>query len=94
MEDILRQLYHGELYPNEAIVDKSDVARDLSQKITQEQEYFKSILSVEDAVRFDEWLKELYKFDSNYEYKNFEYGFRLGALLMCEIMWSDDRHEA
>ncbi len=87
---ILETWYNGELYPGEEIVSRNPGYRPLGEKIGKEREYFKSKLSPEDKERFEEWDGLLLTSSSMNSYANFSYGFKLGALLMCEVFNGDE----
>lgn len=88
---LLKKLYDGDVYPSEEIVCRTPEYRTLYNKINEEREYFKSRFSPEDAERFDEFEGFITDSSSLYAYSNFAYGFKLGAMLMCEIMTGDNK---
>lgn len=81
---LLQQLYDGEIYPGEAIWCKNHEYRELAQKIDNETEYFRKILSPEDWNRFENLYDMVTDKMSPYSYENFLYGFRLGVGMMVE----------
>lgn len=87
---IFDRWYRGDLYPFEEIVPQDADYRSLGEKINSEREYFKSKLSPEDQERFEKWDGLL--LDSSYMNgnANFSYGFKLGAMLMCEVFSGDN----
>lgn len=88
---IIHELYNGGIYPFESIVPTDPNYRPLEQKINEEREVLKEKLSKEDGERMDD-LSDLYRESSTmYGYANFSHGFKLGALLMCEILGSEDK---
>lgn len=86
MNDMLEQLYNGELYPSENIIPTSPDYRPLKRKISDEREELKAKLSVEDGERLEK-LGEMYVDSSAmYGYENFLCGLKLGAQLMIKIL--------
>lgn len=62
----------------------------INQKIEDEQRYFVSKMSLDDCQRF-EALSNLYAQANSFEERDsFAYGFRLGTMLMYEILISGD----
>lgn len=80
---VLREWYCGKKYPLEEIVSKNKDYKKISLKLEEELRYFKDI--VEDTERFEQMEELLLRSQEMEEYANFSYGFRLGAMLMCEI---------
>lgn len=94
MSELLRQLYDGQLYPSEEIIPQGKDYRATTVANGKEREYFKTVLSPEDAERFTEWDKKMFEASSEYAYTNFEYGFKLGARLLCELLFGDGGPDA
>lgn len=93
MNKILEQLYNGEIYPSENIVPTNPEYRPLTRKISDEREALQTKLNAEDSERL-EALGEMYiETSAMYGYENFLCGFKLGALLMLEILKDEDRPE-
>ena len=80
---VLKEWYCGKKYPLEEIVSKNKDYKKISLKLEEELRYFKDI--VEDTERFEQMEELLLRSQEMEEYANFSYGFRLGAMLMCEI---------
>lgn len=85
MTDIIRQLYTGEIYPDDEIIPRDKEYQSKMKKIYQERDYLKSALSPEDYNHLEQ-MEQLRSDVSlmNY-YANFSYGFRLGVQLMSEV---------
>lgn len=83
---LLEKLYNGGIDPNEEIVCCTPAYHALNNKINKEREYFVSHFSLEDARRFDDYECLLMESSSMYAYANFAYGFKLGTMMMCEVM--------
>lgn len=87
MEDILRQLYHGELYPDEAIMPSNPNYQKIQDKINDDYEYLKEKMSIEDVKRFDGLKNQMHDISAMEGYENFAYGFRVGVALMLEVFY-------
>lgn len=89
MNNILKQLYNGDIYPAEAIVSTDPKYRPTHKKISEEREYLKQKLSPEDAARLNE-LDGLYLDSvSMNSFAGFSYGFKLAVQLMYELFRED-----
>lgn len=90
---ILEQLYDGKVYPCEEIIpqNKSEY-RAVSGQVGDDYEYFLKALPPEQVKRFKEMDKGRTKLSNMQAYANFEYGFKLGAMLMSEV-FSDHEEE-
>ncbi|MCQ5131087.1 hypothetical protein NE562_15585 [Butyricicoccus faecihominis] len=82
---ILKDLYRGLIYPSEQIVPKEKNYRKIGQQITEEYNHLTGRLSPADAKRFEKYQQLLGETADLDCYANFEYGFRLGALLMAAV---------
>lgn len=82
---VLERLYMGNLCPVEEAAPHDTGYRFLSNKIDEEREYFRGILSAEDKERFEKWNEMIFRYEDITEYANFAQGFRLGATLTSEI---------
>ena len=81
---IIEDLYNGKVCPTEDIIPQDIQYRPLANDIGNERKYFASRLSAEDQERFEKWNSLVFRYEEMVEYANFEYGFRLGALLTLE----------
>lgn len=83
---ILEELYTGKIYPFEDIVSKDKNYCSVNKKIEELQEYFCEKLSIEDREKFEQWNNLIH--ESNYmdSYANFAYGFRLGSMLLIDVL--------
>lgn len=75
----------GELCPLEESVCNDTDYHSLLDKIRTERHYFEGILSEENKERFEEWNMMIFRHEDIANYKRFEQGFRLGAMLASEI---------
>ncbi|HBE77813.1 MAG TPA: hypothetical protein DDW65_08505 [Firmicutes bacterium] len=86
MKPILEELYLGRLYPLEQIVPQDPEFHSVNQKKSDLVKILETKLSAED----DQALEELLDLDCQASvmeaYTSFEYGFKLGALMMLEIL--------
>lgn len=87
MEDILKQLYYGEIYPKESVYPSNTDYKAIQNKVSDEHKYFKKKMSFEDAERFDELKNKMYQISAMEGYENFAYGFKLGVALMLEVFY-------
>ncbi len=85
---ILKDWYNGQLYPAEEIVPREEKYRQLQRKIEQERGYFEAQFTPKDRERFDALNCLMLEQSSLYAYANFAYGFKLGLLLLCEVITS------
>ncbi|SDH99937.1 DUF6809 family protein [Desulfosporosinus hippei] len=86
MKSILEELYNGNLYPSELIVSKDPKYRPLNRRISEIGAIWKKKLS-EDEYNQLETLLDLRSQSSSMEAtESFVCGFRLGALIMIEVL--------
>ncbi len=86
MRSILEELYNGRIFPAELIVPKDLDYCSVNQTISDLKETWQQKLSTED-FKLLEALLELYYESSTLEASaSFGYGFKLGALLMLEVL--------
>lgn len=94
MKTLIQRLYDGELYPTEDMgATVSPKERACDDTIEQEREHFKKVLSPEEWQRFEKFDGLHRTSASYYGYTNFSFGFRLGAMLMCDIFTGNDEAE-
>ena len=86
MKSILEELFYGQFFPFERIVPNDPGYRPLNQKISGLKQKLQERLPAEDY----QTLKELLDLgcDSGLmeTYASFEYGFKVGALIMLEVL--------
>jgi hypothetical protein len=86
MKTILEELYNGHILPAELIVPQNPEYRPLNRKISDIKETWQKKLSADDYKSL-EMLLELYCQSSVLEASaSFEYGFKLGAMMMLEVL--------
>lgn len=83
---ILKDLYNGKIYPLEAIDPVDEEYRKTCERIGELRYYFEKKLPAEDKEKFEEWNQLLHNFAYMEDYANFAYGFRLGLVLMLEVL--------
>lgn len=89
MNNILDELYSGEIYPSEAIVSTDPEYKEIRTTINHKKDYLQKKLSPEDGELLDR-LGELYTESSALMcYASFSYGFKLAARLMHECFTED-----
>ena len=83
---ILEDLYSGRIYPSEKIVPKEKNYRTISKEVGEFREYFRKKIAQEDKDKFNQWGELVH--DTHYMecYANFSYGFRLGILLLIDVL--------
>ena len=85
MVSILDDLWSGKIRPNENFAPNTSEYRELCKKISEETEYFRSVLSADDKKRYNE-LEELNDMLAEIlDTEAFKVGFRLAAMLFSEV---------
>lgn len=83
---VLEDLYSGNIYPSEHIVPQNKNYRPFSKEAGNLRNYFQQKMPVEDKekfIHFDQLIQEVHSMEC---YENFAYGFRLGVLLLLDIL--------
>lgn len=83
---ILEDLYNGKIYPFESIVPQDKAYRTTNREISEMREYFAAKLSQEDKEKFKRLNDLIHQSTYMESYENFTYGFRLGVLIMCDVL--------
>jgi flagellar biosynthesis protein FliP len=87
---ILEALFNGKIRPWERSVEHTSERMESEQQITETRNYFKNNMPSEDFERFHT-IEKLYSQSSeDVEIDAFLNGFRLGALIMLEILEDAD----
>lgn len=86
MKTILEELYDGNIYPDELIVPKDPEYPPLREKMSGVLEMWKKKLSEEDYSQFESLLDLRSEMSSMEASASFVYGFKLGALIMLEVL--------
>ena len=88
---ILQGWYSGELHPAEEIDPGDRAYRALEEKIERSRDDFTERLSAADREKFEELTGHMLEESDRYAYASFAYGFKLGLLLMHEVMAGENR---
>lgn len=83
---ILEDLYNGRIYPLEEIVPKEKNYRSISKEAGVFREYFREKIAQEDKEKFNQWDTLVHDTHDMECYANFSYGFRLGILLLINVL--------
>ncbi len=86
MKPILEELFYGHIYPFERIVPQDPRYRPLGQKISALQETLEKKLPAEDYQALEDLLDLSCDSSVMEAYASFEYGFKLGALVMIAVL--------
>lgn len=84
--DIIKDLYDGKICPTEQVLPADEEYWTIEHKIGTEREYFLSILSDEDKVRFEGLNDLILRHDEMISYANFEHGFKIAARLLTAML--------
>ncbi|MNJ62101.1 hypothetical protein D3C77_579290 [compost metagenome] len=84
MNNILEQLYFGEIRPEEMIVPKNPEYRTLNNEISNLKEQLKMRLSDHEMELLEETFDLIGKSCSIYSSEVFIYGFKMGVLMITE----------
>ena len=88
MKSILEELFYGQIFPFERIVPQDPEYRPLNRKKSDMKQTLQARLPAEDYQAL-EGLLDLDCDSSVMEaYASFEFGFKLGALIMLEVLGS------
>jgi len=86
MKSILEEFYRGNLNPEERIVPTDPEYRPLNRKITEFMEELKQRFSESDFVALEQILDLNDESNSMLASEAFVQGFRMGALVMVEVL--------
>lgn len=86
MKSILEELYDGNIYPDELIISKDPVYRPLNKRIYDMLTMWKKKLSEDDYNQLENLLDLRSQSSSMEASESFMYGFKLGALIMMEVL--------
>lgn len=90
MKTILEELYDGNIYPDELIIPKDPGYNLLNQKISDMLEMWKKKLSDDDYKLFEMFMDLRCESSSMEASASFIYGFKLGTLIMIEVLSGRD----
>ena len=83
---VLRDWYEGNIYPMDNISPDDPDYEEVVNELGEIMQHLESILPTEEQENFSKMKQLLHESDMMERYANFAYGFRLGALLMSEIL--------
>lgn len=86
MKSILEELYDGNIYPDELIISKDPEYRPLNKRISDMLAMWKNKLSEDDYNQLENLLDLRSQSGSMEASESFMYGFKLGALIMMEVL--------
>lgn len=87
---ILQQLFDGEIYPAENIVNHDPEYHKVRRLLTEEKERFLKVLSDNDRECFKKIDDLYFEVSGMYSYACFAHGFRLGVALVTEALNGTD----
>lgn len=90
MESILSQLYGGEIFPAEQIFPRDAEYRPICKRVEEERTWLKEKLNQEDGERLDGLHDDYFELSYMSDLASFSSGFRLAALLMCEVFTGEE----
>ncbi len=83
---ILEAIYEGALYAVVDVEPKDPEYFETCNKVDEEKDHFRKMLSPEEATRLDEMFKLMDSYTSMLNHAAFDYGFRLAANLIIEAL--------
>ena len=86
VKSILEELYDGMIYPDELIISRDPEYRPLNQKISNTMDMWRNKLSKDDFTSLESLLDLRSQVDSMHAEASFMYGFKLGSLIMIEVL--------
>ena len=86
MKSILEELYDGNIYPDELIISKDPEYHPINQKISDTLEMWKKKLSEDDYKQLEAFMDLRCESSSMEASASFMYGFKLGAVIMIEVL--------
>ncbi|XID91668.1 DUF6809 family protein [Paenibacillaceae bacterium WGS1546] len=86
MNSVLQALYNGDLCPVGEIVPKKPAYREIGRKITEELGVWRKRLTEDEYNQLESLLDLRVQTIEMDLAASFEYGFKLGASLMIEVM--------
>ncbi|GGF98323.1 hypothetical protein GCM10010912_48770 [Paenibacillus albidus] len=93
MGSILEALFYGNIRPDEGIHPKHSEYYDLNRKISSLIEAYHKKLSPEEFDELEKLIDLLGQSTSMYSATAYTEGFRLGALMMIEVMGAGEKDD-
>lgn len=94
MGKLLEQLYAGELHPADRMSRDNEEYITLCRESLEEIERFSSKLDVDLREEFDGLMEHYLELAYMEKTQTFGDGFRIGAGLMCEVFYENNRKRA
>lgn len=85
-KSILHDFYVGNVAPWERRAYVDPKAREIIKKADDEEQYLSSRLSPEDGAHLQEFKKQLHQLMTIDEVEVFKIGYKLGALMVMEVL--------
>lgn len=86
MKSILHDFYLGRINPSERHSASNPEYKGIIKELDNEERYLLSRMSTDDSQHFQEFKKLLYHATSIDEVEIFKIGYKLGALMVMEVM--------
>ncbi|TCL72450.1 hypothetical protein EDC14_1006165 [Hydrogenispora ethanolica] len=86
MKPILEELHAGKIYPDELILPKDPQYRPINQKISDAMKVWREKLSETDYQQLESLMNLHSQSDAMEATASFVHGFKLGALIMMEVL--------
>lgn len=93
VEKITKKLFHGEIHAFETTVPQSKEYWDIQNRMGEIEEYFRSKFTGEDEKYAEEWNNLRLSKGEIHDFALFDYGFCLGAQLMCGVFMGIDENQ-
>lgn len=85
MQSIIKALFRGEIVPDEQIVPDDPAYLPVNRAISDEKKYLKERLTQEQQDHFEKLDRLNCQAMTLYGMLSFQYGFKLGAMLMIDV---------
>ncbi|MCC8024904.1 MAG: hypothetical protein LIP16_06345 [Clostridium sp.] len=94
MGKLLEQLYAGELQPCDRVSHDNEAYRALCRESLEEIERFCDKLDEELKMEFNDMMEHYLELTYMEKAQTFGDGFRIGAGLMCEVFYENNKEQA
>ncbi|MEK4059116.1 MULTISPECIES: DUF6809 family protein [Paenibacillus] len=91
MSNLLENLFYGNIRPDESIHPNTPEYQLLNQQISKTIEAYQKKLTMEEFDALEELIDLLGQTTSIYAAASYTQGFRLGVLMMLEVLGGGDR---
>ncbi len=86
MTDMIKELWYGNIVPQEGGIFNKPELRELLDYVARHCDELEETLTDKQKELLDKMMDNRNEYDSLAEARVFEYGFKLGARLMLEVM--------